>query len=300
MTPFLNGFMITLLFLSGVYLVAVLERWSVTGHINWGGPVRSFLLQFVREEIKTRKHDKVFFETAPVLFIGVILLTISILPFGPGSVIIDLGTGALFINAALVYIMVALLMMGWAINGVYAMVGGWRALAQLIAYSMPVVMALTATVMRAESMFLTDIVNSQQSLWNILYQPVGFVLFYISALAIAFLPPFDLPVAEGELAGGVWANLTGTRKLLFRLGRLTLVLTLSVAVVVLYLGGWMGPWLPDFVWTFLKTLLVAASFFAIGRFMPRIRHDHLLEYSWKYGVPLALYNIFQVGVVLLL
>ena len=81
---------------------------------------------------------------------------------------------------------------------------------------------------------------------------------------------------------------------------MSLVLTLSVAVVVLYLGGWMGPWLPGFVWTFLKTLLVAASFFAVGHFIPRIRHDHLLEYNWKYGVPLALYNIFQVGVVLLL
>ena len=300
MTLFLTGFIITLLFLSGVYVAAVMERWSVTGTVNWAGPVRSFLLLFAQEEIKTRKHDKVFFETAPILFIGVILLTISILPFGRGSVIIDLGTGALFINAALVYVMVSLLMAGWAVNGVYAMVGGWRALAQLIAYSMPVVMALTATVMRAESMFLTDIVESQQGLWNILYQPVGFILFYISALAITFLPPFDLPVAEGELAGGVWADLTGARKLLFRLGRLALVLTLSVAVVVLYLGGWMGPWLPGFVWTFLKTLLVAASFFAVGHFIPRIRHDHLLEYNWKYGVPLALYNIFQVGVVLLL
>lgn len=300
MTPLLTNFMITLLFLSGVYIVAVLERWSLTGHLIWSGPFRSFLLLFAREEIKTRKHDKVFFETAPILFIGVILLTISILPFSGDSVIINLGTGALFINAALVYVMVALMMIGWATNGVYAMVGGWRALAQLIAYSMPVVMVLTATVMRAESMFLIDIVKSQQSLWNILYQPVGFILFYISALAIMFLPPFDLPVAKGELAGGVWADLTGTRKLLFRLGRLTLVLTLSIAVVVLYLGGWIGPWFPEFVWTFLKTLVVATSFFAIGRFIPRIRHDHMLEYNWKFGVPLALYNIFQVGVVLLL
>tara|TARA_R110002126_G_scaffold169359_5_gene318303 strand:+ start:1530 stop:2432 length:903 start_codon:yes stop_codon:yes gene_type:complete len=300
MTPFLNGFIITLLFLGGVYFVAVLESRSITGSISWGGPFRSFFVLFAREEIKTRKHDKVFFETAPILFIGSVLLTISILPFGRESVIVNLGTGALFINAALVYVMVAMLMAGWAVNGAYAMIGGWRAIAQLIAYSMPVVMVLTATVMRAESMFLTDIVESQESLWNILYQPVGFILFYISALAITFLPPFDLPVAEGELAGGVWADLTGTRKLLFRLGRLALVLTLSLAVVVLYLGGWMGPWLPDFVWTFVKTLLVAASFFAIGHFMPRIRHDHLLEYNWKYGVPLALYNIFQVGVVLLL
>lgn len=300
MSPFLNSLMIVLLFVAGVYVMAIMERWSTTGILNWGGPARSIFMRFGREEIKTRKHDKVFFESAPILFIGVILLTISILPFSGENVIIDLSTGALFINAALVYIMVALLMMGWAINGVYAMVGGWRALAQLIAYSMPVVMALTATVMRAESLVLKDVVESQQTLWNVFYQPVGFVLFYISAMVITFLPPFDLPLAKGELEGGVWGDLTGARKLLFRLGRLSLVLTLSVAVVVLYLGGWMGPWLPGFVWTFIKTFLVAASFFVVSHYLPRIRHDHLLEYNWKYGVPLALYNIFQVGVILLL
>ncbi|MDZ7660516.1 complex I subunit 1 family protein [Fodinibius sp.] len=294
------GILITLFFLAGIYFVAVLERWSLSGTMQWSSPVRSLLRLFIQEEIKPRKHDSIFFEAAPVFFIAVILLTISILPFGEGLVLIDLGTGALFINAALVYVMVCLLMAGWSVNGVYGMIGGWRALAQLIAYSMTVVMVLTATVMRAESMFLPDIIESQQSLWNILYQPIGFILFYLSAMAIAFLPPFDLPTAESELAGGVWADFTGIRKLLFRLGRLALILTLSVAVVVLYMGGWLGPWLPGYVWIFLKTLLVAASFFAVGRFVPRIRQDHLLEYHWKFGIPLALFNIFLVGGLLII
>ncbi|WP_020404896.1 complex I subunit 1/NuoH family protein [Gracilimonas tropica] len=296
----INALLITLLFIAGIYLMAVMERWSLSGSLQWAGPARSFLRLFVQEEIKPRKHDTVFFETAPVLFIAVILLVIAILPFGKDLVLVDLATGALFINAALVYIMVSLMMAGWSLNGVYGMVGGWRSIAQLIAYSMTVVMALTATVMRAESMFMGGIVESQQTLWNILYQPIGFILFYLSAMAIAFLPPFDLPTADGELAGGAWADFTGLRKLLFRLGRSVLVLTLSVAVTVLYLGGWMGPWLPGFVWIFLKTLLVAVSFFVLGRYLPRIRHDHLLEYHWKYGIPMALLNIFIVGVLLIL
>jgi NADH-quinone oxidoreductase subunit H len=294
------GLLIVLLFLFGIYVLAVMERWQHTGAILWKEPAHTFLRMVAQEEVKPRKHDSVFYEAAPIFFIAVIVLTISILPFAKGWVLIDLATGALFINAALVYVMVCLFMAGWSVNSAYGMAGGWRAIAQLIAYSMPVVMVLTGTVMRAESMFLTDIVESQQALWNILYQPVGFILFYFAAMAIAFLPPFDLPTAEGELAGGVWAEFTGIRALIFRLGRILLVLTLSIAIVLLYLGGWIGPWFPEFIWVFIKTFLVAASFFAIGRYLPRIRHDHLLEYNWKYGIPLALFNIFQVGVLLIL
>ncbi|MCW9706229.1 NADH-quinone oxidoreductase subunit H [Aliifodinibius sp. 1BSP15-2V2] len=291
---------IGLLFAAGVYFVALLEQWSLQGYFDWAAPFNAFLRSFGQEEIRTRRYDTVFYEATPVIFIAVVLLAVAILPFARETVILDLGTAALFINAALVYIMVSLIMAGWSANGVYGMIGGWRAMAQLIAYSMAVVMAITAAVMRAESMAMTPIIQSQASLWNIFYQPVGFLLFYGAVMAIAFLPPFDLPTAEGELAGGAWAEFTGARKTLFRLGRLLLILTLSLAVTIFFLGGWLGPWLPGFVWTFIKTTLVAASFFWVGRYFPRIRHDHLLEWGWKYAVPAALFNILQVGIVLLL
>ncbi len=289
-----------LLFTAGVYLLAVMERWAVYGRLELTYPVKSWLSLLGQESVTPRKLDMVFYETAPLLFITAALLAAMVLPFGQGSPAIDLATGALFINASLAYVMVAVLMAGWAPNGVYAMVGGWRFLGQLIAYSMPIVMAITATVMRAESMALTKIVDSQQGLWNIVYQPVGFLLFYLSSMALAFLPPFDLPVAPGTLAGGVLAEFTGVRLLIFRVGRLVLVMTLSLATTVLFLGGWHGPFLPDFVWTFLKTLAVAASFFGISRFAVRIRYDSLLAWSWKYATPAALFNILWVGILLLL
>ncbi len=289
-----------LLFIAGVYLLAVMERWAIYGRFEFTYPVKSWLALFGQESVTPRKMDKVFYETAPLLFITAALLAAMVLPFGKGSPAIDLATGALFINAALAYIMVAVLMAGWAPNGVYALVGGWRFLGQLIAYSMPIVMAITATVMRAESMALPTIVDSQQGLWNIVYQPVGFLLFYLSSMAMAFLPPFDLPVAPGTLAGGVWAEFTSVRLLVFRIGRLTLIMTLSLATTVLFLGGWHGPWLPDFVWTFLKTLAVAASCFGVSRFAVRIRYDSLLAWSWKYATPAALFNILWVGILLLL
>jgi len=287
-------------YLFSVYFLSVLERRVVYKKWDFAAPFSSLAFLLVQEDVKPHQRDRIFYETAPVLFIAAALMAVGVLPFAKGFIITGLSTGALFINAAFAYIMVAMVMAGWAPNGVYSMIGGWRFLAQLIAYSMPIVMAITATVMRAESMSLVNIVASQTHLWNIIYQPVGFVLFYVAAMALAFLPPFDLPLAPGELAEGVWAEFTGARLLLFRLGRLMLILSLSLAVTVLFLGGWEGPLLPGFVWTFIKTIMVAASFFLCGQFVPRLQQDDLLEWSWKLMTPLALFNILWVGILLLL
>ncbi len=292
--------LVVLLFAGGVYALAVLEYWSVAGRLAWARPVRLALKLLTREEIKPRQRDAVFYETAPVLLLAAGTLAAAVLPWSASTPLLSLATGALFVNAAFAYVMVALVLGGWSSNGAYAMMGGWRFLGQLLAYSMPMVMALTATVMRAESMVPVQIVLSQRNLWNIVYQPVGFGLFYLAALALAFLLPFDLPVAAGELAGGAWADFTGARRLVLRLGRLSLVMSLAVTITVFYLGGWQGPGLPGVVWTLLKTLLVAASFFGVGRYASRVRYDLMLEWSWKYATPAALFNILWVGILLLL
>ncbi|HEU5422833.1 MAG TPA: complex I subunit 1 family protein, partial [Nitrolancea sp.] len=226
------------------------------------------------------------------------VLAATVLPLAPGAVVVNLATGALFVNAALAYVMVALVMAGWGPDGVYAMIGGWRFLGQLVAYSMLIVMPLTAVVMRAQSLVVVTVVTAQAHLWNIVAQPLGFVLFWLAALAVCFLPPFDLPVAP-DLAGGVWAEYTGVRLAVMRLARLLLVLVLALTVTVFFLGGWLGPALPPWLWTALKTLAVAALFLTGGRFVPRLRDEQVLAWAWKYGIPLALVNIFWVGVTLL-
>ena len=114
-----------------------------------------------------------------------------------------------------------------------------------------------------------------------------------------FLPPFDLPTAPGELAGGVQAEYTGWRLAIFRLARTLLILTIAAAITVFYLGGWLGPVLPPWAWSALKTLTVAAAMLFAGRYVPRLREEHLLAWWWKLGIPLALFNIFYVGVLLL-
>ncbi|HDZ37477.1 MAG TPA: NADH-quinone oxidoreductase subunit H, partial [Marinobacter sp.] len=190
--------LILLLLAVGAYLVAVIEAWTMNGRWQLAAPITAGIALLGRESIVPRKPDRVFFEVAPVLLLISALLAATVLPLAPGLIITDLATGVLFINAALVYVLVALLMAGWGPNGAYAMIGGWRFLGQLIAYAMLIVMPVTAVAMRAESLLTTQIVTSQADLWNILYQPLGFVLFFVAAMALAFLPPFDLTTATSE------------------------------------------------------------------------------------------------------
>lgn len=295
----MSGVLAILSLLVGAYLVAVLEVWVSTGRLRPAGPITSGLALLGRESVVPRKPDRIFFEVAPPLLLVAALLAATVLPLSPDLIVTDLATGALFVNAAWVYVMVALLMAGWGPNGAYAMVGGFRFLGQLVGYAMLIVMTLTAVAMRAESLFTTEVVASQAALPNALYQPVGFVLFFLAAMAVAFLPPFDLPTATGELAGGVMAEYTGWRLAVMRLGRVVLVVTLAAAVSVFYLGGWLGPVFPPWAWSALKTLLVAAVMLLAGRYVPRLRETHALEWGWKFGIPLALLNIFYVGVLLL-
>lgn len=290
---------LVLLLLLGVYVVAVVEAWSTTGRFRPAAPLLAGVALLVRESLLPRKPDRLLYEAAPLLLLIAAVLAAAALPLAPGLVAVDLATGALFVNAALAYVMVALLMAGWGPDGVYPMVGGWRFLGQLVAYSMLIVMPLTAVAMRAESLLVSDIVISQAALWNAVAQPLGFGLFWLAALAVCFLPPLDLPIA-GELADGVLGEYTGARLAVMRLARLVLVLTLALAIVVFFLGGWLGPLLPPWAWTTLKTLGVAAAMLVGGRFVPRLRDEQVLAWGWKLGIPLALTNIVWVGVTLLL
>ncbi len=290
------GFVVFLLV--GAWLVAVLEAWLTTGQLRPLQPIRSGAALLGRESLVPRQPDLLLFEIAPPLVLVTAVAAAAVLPFATGATLIDLATGALFVNAAWAYVMVALLMAGWGPNGAYAMVAGWRFLGQLVAYSMLIVMPITTTVMRAESLSTSAIVESQAVSWNAVTQPLGFILFWLAAMAACFVPPFDHPLAPGELAGGVTAEYTGARLAVFRLGRLVLIVSLATAIVVFYLGGWLGPWLPGWVWTAAKTLAVVAVILAGGRLVPRLRAEHLLAWAWKYGIPLALINILWVGITL--
>jgi NADH-quinone oxidoreductase subunit H len=295
---------ILLALVAGVYFVAIVERWSVHGRFSLSGPAVSAIGLLGRESLVPRKSDRLFFEAGPVLLLVAGLLAVAVIPLAPDLIITDLATGALFLNAALAYVLVALIMAGWGPDGAYAMIGGWRFLGQFIAYAMLIVMPITAVAMRAESLSTIQIVLSQTALWNVFYQPIGFVLFVIASMGLAYLPPFDLPQARGDLAGGFEAEYTGARLGILRLGRMVVIVSLAGATVTFYLGGWLAPFsagsfLPEWAWSAVKILLVSAAMLSAGRFMARVREAHYLALSWKLGISLALANIFLVGVIAL-
>lgn len=296
----MNGLWLLIALLGSIYLISVVEEWATTGRVR---PVKLLLAGpalLGRESLVPRSADRLLFEVAPPLVLLAALLAAAVLPLAPGTIFANLATGILFVNAALVYVMVALIMAGWGPDGAYPMIGGWRFLGQFVAYGMLVVMPIAAVGMRAQSLATTTVVRSQFPLPNAITQPLGFVVFVLAAMAICYLPPFDLPTAPSVLAGGVFGEYSGARLAIVRLGRLVLVLTLATSVTVFYLGGWLGPILPAVVWTILKLMLVAIAMLVAGRFVPRLSEEDVLAWAWKLGIPLALANIFWVGVTLLL
>jgi NADH-quinone oxidoreductase subunit H len=295
----MSGLLFAIMVLAGTYLVATLEAWASTGRWAWARPVRAGLALFARESLRPAQADRILFELAPPLLLVAGVLAISVFPLSPALLGVPLSTGALFVNAALAYVLVAMVMAGWAPNGALAMVGGFRFLGQLVGYSMLIVMPITGVAMRARSLANADVVTSQAALPNCLAQPLGFALFIVAAMALASLPPFDVAVAPGELAEGVWGEYTGAHRAVIRLARLLVVLTLSLATTDFFLAGWLGPWLPPWAWSSLKTLAVAAAMLWGGRYFPRVRSDRFLAGCWKVGIPLALVNILWVGVTLL-
>lgn len=295
----MNALWLVPLLLFGAYLIALIEEWAATGRLRPTAPLLSGIGQIGRESLLPRLPDRILYETAPPLLLVVAVLAFSVLPVAPGAVVVNLATGALFVNAALAYVVTAVLMAGWGPDGIYAMIGGWRMLGQLVGYGMLIVMPIAAVAMRAQSLMTTAVVTSQANIPNAITQPLGFIIFSLAALAVCFLPPFDLPTAPGELAGGALGEYTGARLAVLRLARLILVLTLATTITVFYLGGWLGPLLPPWAWTGIKTVAVAAAMLAIGRFVPRLREADMIAWSWKLGIPLALTNIFWVGITLL-
>ncbi len=194
----------------------------------------------------------------------------------------------------------AIFMAGWGGGRPLAVVGGFRFIALMLAYEMPIVMAVTAAAAPAGSLSPDAIVDVQASVPMALAQPLAFLLFVPAVMAVAFVPPFDLPQASGELGGGAFSSYTGVHAGLIALGQRILLLGAAGMTAALFLGGWHGPVLPDAVWMALKTLVVAAAMLWAGRKLPRAELPWLLSFAWKYAVPLAILAIGWGGLVTLL
>jgi NADH-quinone oxidoreductase subunit H len=243
--------------------------------------------------------DKWVFVIAPCIIMVVTLMIYGVIPISPGIGVVDLNIGLLFFLAMSSLAVYSIVLGGWASNNKYSLLGGLRSAAQMISYEVFMALSLLGVVMLAGSFNLREIVKAQAGLWFIAPEFVGFVIFFIAGLAEAHRIPFDLPEAENELIAGYHTEYSGMKFGMFFVGEYASIITISGMMTTLFLGGWLGPLLPGYVWFFVKTTFLVCLFVLIRASLPRPRYDQLMAYGWKFMLPLALANLVITAAVVL-
>jgi NADH-quinone oxidoreductase subunit H len=269
-----------------------------------------------KEDLIPAKADRRVFAAAPVVVLMSTFLLFVVLPAGPDLVVEDLPTGIFYALGVSSLSALGVLMAGWASANKYALLGGLRAAGQLIAYELPLVLAVIGVAIQAETLSLQGIVTAQADGeifgWGGLGQPyvltqfVALLIFMIAAQAELSQAPFDMPIAESELVGGFHVEYTGFRYLLFFMAEFGTAFAFSALGAVLFLGGW---WFPGFdaddnalnvigpVVMLVKVLALAFVIFWVRFTYPRLREDQLQQFAWKFLIPLALLNITITGIL---
>ena len=244
--------------------------------------------------------DKAVFIIAPAVIVVVVLMSFTIIPFAPGIEVIDLDIGLLFFLAMSSLGVYSVALAGWASSSKYSLLGGLRASAQMLSYEVFMGLSLMGVVMIAGSFNLREIVEAQRHVWFVVWQPIGFVVFFIAGIAETHRLPFDLPEAESELVAGYHSEYSGMKFGMFFVGEYLGITLISSLTTALFFGGWLGPVLPPLVWFLIKTFAFISFFILLRASLPRPRYDQLMSFGWKVMLPLALVNLMVTGAVVLL
>jgi len=292
-------------------------------------PIADALKLLVKEDFLPARADRFLYFLAPAISMLPPLLTFAVIPFGDTVVIggralrlqvADLNVGLLFIFAIASLGVYGIVLGGWASNNKYSLLGGLRSSAQMISYEISMGLAVIGVLIVFESVRLSDIVRMQGTLlwglipkWGIVVQPLGFLLFFVAALAETNRIPFDLPEAEAEIVAGYHLEYSSFKFSMFFMAEYANMLVASGVIVSLFLGGWQIPWLPThtlsaYVGPFLTAVLQVTVFvvklwllmwlFVWLRWtLPRFRYDQLMRLGWRVMLPLALANICVTAIV---
>lgn len=261
--------------------------------------VADMLKIFTKEDWIPPFADRRVFVIAPTVVVLTSLMSFAVVPFAPGIGVADSNIALLFVLAMSSLAAYSLVLAGWASNSKFALLGGLRAAAQMLSYELFMGLSLMGVVLLAGSFDLRRIVDAQSGLWFVVPQCLGFIGFFIAGLAETHRAPFDMPEAETELVAGYHAEYSGMKFGMFFVGEYLGVALMSALIVVLFFGGWQGPWLPPLVWFTIKTSIFIALFFLLRATLPRLRFDQFLSLGWKVLLPLALANLLVTGVVVL-
>jgi len=265
-------------------------------------PVADTIKMFIKEDIVPTNADGLVHLLAPVVALAPAVLAFAVVPFGRGMAAVDLNIGILWVVSVGSIGTVGLFMAGYGSNNKFALLGGMRAVAQAISYEIPQVLTIVPVILLAGSMSLVTIVQKQSELWYIFVFPIGligFVTYYISALAEVNRTPFDIPEGESEIVAGHHTEYSGMKWGMFYLAEYFNFFIVCAIASTLFLGGWQGPLLPPWLWFLIKTYALILVGMWIRMTLPRFRVDQLMKFAWQVLVPLALFNIVLTGAVML-
>lgn len=264
---------------------------------------------FTKEDITPATADRIVYNIAPGLSMISAIMVFAVIPFAPGFVGADLNVALLYIVAIGGFGTLSILMGGWASNNKYALLGAFRVVAMLLTYEIPMVVALIIVTLAAGSMSMVDIIEAQSGMWYIVSLPVVFLIFFLSGIAETGRSPFDLIEAESELIAGFHTEYSGIKFGMFMIGEYVHMFALSFFCAVLFLGGWQIPFIDvaaipgpigpilGLISLIIKVFLVVFVLMWFRGTLPRFRIDHLLDFGWKFLVPLSLALLIGVAVV---
>jgi NADH-quinone oxidoreductase subunit H len=286
----------------------------------WGllQPIADGLKLLTKEDFVPEKADRWIFFFAPYIAVAAAFIVFSVIPFGPDwAVITDINIGVLFVLSVSSVGVLALILAGWSSNSKYSLLGALRSSAQMVSYEVSMGLSLIGALMFARTLSLSGIVTAQSldSIWYVLYQPVGFLIFLVSGIAENNRAPFDLPEAESELVAGFHTEYSGFRWSLFFMAEYAAMVVVTAVVTTVYLGGWHLPFVYGlteargfhnlYVVVSVLVFLIKASiilyvYFWLRWTLPRFRYDQLMDIGWKWLTPSALINIALTGIAIFL
>lgn len=277
-------------------LAAALDRVVVAGRPGAAvEPLRSALRCLLEQRRTTIAPDRVLGGLGVVAVPLLAVLSVAVIPV-TGESLVSTSADLVWFNAAEALLWAAVWLVGWGPNAIHSLVGGYRFLAQGLAYELPLMFALISAGLAAGSLRATEVVAAQAELWFVATMPVAFVVFVAGGAAFAFWGPFAAP-AGVDLAGGVLAELSGPDRLLVEAGRAVFLGVTGAMATALFLGGHAGPVLPGPAWFGLKTVAVLVVLVVVGRRLPVLRPDRLVELSWMVLVPAVLLQTLVVAVL---
>ena len=272
-------------------------------------PLADGLKSLTKEDIVPRSADKAVHLLAPLVLVVAAFLGYAVLPVGRNMVAIDLDAGVLYFFAVGSMVELSIFMAGWSSRNKYSLLGAMRAIAQMISYEVPLILSAVTVIMTVGSLSTVAIVERQAGYTGIwphwfVFTPwgfAGFVLFMIAATAESNRSPFDLPEGESEIIAGYYIEYSGFKFALFFLGEYIGMFAISGLAITLFLGGWSAPfsvlsWIPSYLWFFAKLFALIAMFIWVRSTLPRLRMDQLMNFAWKFMLPMGLVNLVNVGI----